>query len=582
VNEPGPLATPVPAVGVEPVREPEDRPEDSPEGTDLPPPRLAEGTELIGLFEGSGYKEPPYLIRRADGQVVQLPGLLYLLAEQIDGRRSTEEISDHVSEALQRQVEAEDVQFLIDEKLRPLGIAASPDGQVVEVPKLDPLLALRFRARVVSPSLVRAITTVFRPLFFPLLVLAVTVGLVGLDYWLFGIHGVAQGIRSVLLHPSMLIVLFGFVVLSGAFHEIGHATALRYGGATPGVMGIGVYIVWPAFYTDVTDAYRLPKRGRVRTDLGGIYFSAILVLALSGAFFLGGFEAALIIVMLLQFEMIRQMLPLLRLDGYYLLSDLTGVPDLFMRIKPILLSLLPWKGSDERVSELKLWVRVVVTLWVVLVVPVLLFNFSMILLAAPRIFATGWSSFRAQLHHVSATFHSGDVGMTVWSGFQLVVLLLPAAGIVYTTTRISRRVARKGWQWSSGRPGRQLVLILSTLAVIGVLAYVWSPPSETFRPIGPRERWTVADVGRGIIEAVTHTGGGGTFGLPSSVFPVVPVPAVSPSPSPSASSLPSPAPSPSSSPSVSPSPSSSALPSPSASPSPSPGESPSPTPSPIP
>ena len=33
-------------------------------------PRLAAGIELIGLFQGSGYKEPPYLIRRADGQVL--------------------------------------------------------------------------------------------------------------------------------------------------------------------------------------------------------------------------------------------------------------------------------------------------------------------------------------------------------------------------------------------------------------------------------------------------------------------------------------------------------------------------------
>ena len=40
-------------------------------------------------------------------------------------------------------------------------------------------------------------------------------------------------------------------------------------------MGAGIYMVWPAFYTDVTDAYRLPRRARLRTDLGGIYFNAV-------------------------------------------------------------------------------------------------------------------------------------------------------------------------------------------------------------------------------------------------------------------------------------------------------------------
>ena len=40
--------------------------------------------------------------------------------------------------------------------------------------------------------------------------------------------------------------------------------------------GLGLYIVWPAFYTDVTDSYRLPRRDRLRVDLGGLYFNAIV------------------------------------------------------------------------------------------------------------------------------------------------------------------------------------------------------------------------------------------------------------------------------------------------------------------
>jgi putative peptide zinc metalloprotease protein len=547
------------------------------------PPRLSAGVELIGLFKGSGYKEPPYLIRRPDGQMLQLPGLLFLLAEQIDGRRSLAEIAERTSHAVQRRVEADDIEFLIDQKLQPLGIVETADGSVAEMKKLDPLLALRFRAKVVPPRMVKAVTSVFKPFFFPLFVLAVTAGLVALDYWLLGTHGVAQGIRSVLFQPSLLIVLFGFVVLSGAFHEVGHATALRYGGATPGAMGVGVYIVWPAFYTDVTDAYRLPKRGRIRTDLGGIYFSTILILGLSTLYFLRGFEAALIVILLLQFEMVRQMLPLLRLDGYYLLSDLTGVPDLFLRIKPILFSLVPWKRSDERVTQLKVWVRVAVTVWVLLVVPILLFNFSMILLAAPRIFATGWNSFRGQLHHVSATFRSGNLGMGAWSAFQLLVLLLPAAGIVYTTSRITRRLAKKGLEWSNGRPLRQTFVVVSTIALLGALVYAWWPPAKTFQPIREGERWTIGEIANGIVEAVTHRHGGATFGVPLAPqgSPTV-APAISSTPTPSGLTSPSPSPltspSPSASGSVSPSPSPSESPSPTPSPSPSDSTSPSPIP----
>ncbi len=51
------------------------------------PPRPAEGVELIGEYEGSGFKKAPYLARRGDGQTVQLTRLLYLVAEAADGSR---------------------------------------------------------------------------------------------------------------------------------------------------------------------------------------------------------------------------------------------------------------------------------------------------------------------------------------------------------------------------------------------------------------------------------------------------------------------------------------------------------------
>ena len=55
--------------------------------------------------------------------------------------------------------------------------------------------------------------------------------------------------------------------------------------------------------------------------------------------------------------MVHQLLPFVRLDGYHILADLTGVPDLFARIKPTLASLLPGEEPDERVTALKPWVR---------------------------------------------------------------------------------------------------------------------------------------------------------------------------------------------------------------------------------
>jgi putative peptide zinc metalloprotease protein len=243
------------------------------------PPCLADGVELIGEFEDSGFEQPPFIARRADGQVVQMAPMLFALAEEIDGMRGHSEIAERFSHRIQRGVTGEIAEMLIDEQLRPLGIVAGRDGNEPELRKLDPLLALKFRARVVPERVTAALTTIFRPPFHPPVVVAMSLAFAALLAWLLGIHGIAQSLRHLIYQPALVLMLLAGVALATAFHEIGHATGLRYGGGCPGVMGVGVYIVWPAFYTDITDSYRLPKGGRLRTDLGGMYFNAIFASA---------------------------------------------------------------------------------------------------------------------------------------------------------------------------------------------------------------------------------------------------------------------------------------------------------------
>src|SRR5256714_10899415 len=257
-------------------------------------PRLARGIDLIGKYEGSGFKEAPYIARRADGQVIQLAPLLCLIAELSDGEGTNEEIAAAVSEAIKRGVSADNVRQLVEKRLRPLGVIAPADGSEPELQKADPLLALKLRAALVPERVVNGVTKAFKPLFFPPVVLAVLAGLAALDVWLFAYHGGAQSLPQVLYSPALLMMMLGLVIPSAAFHECGHATACAYGGARPGVMGAGLYIVWPAFYTDVTDAYRLGKGGRLRTDLGGVYFNVVFMPAVVGAYFTTGYEPLLL------------------------------------------------------------------------------------------------------------------------------------------------------------------------------------------------------------------------------------------------------------------------------------------------
>src|SRR5690349_9667124 len=115
-------------------------------------PRRCDGVELIGEMKGSGYREPPALARRSDGQTIQLTPLLYLVLAAVDGERSYDEVAQDVSASFGRTVTADNVRTLVDDQLRPAGLMVGSDGSQPALQKSNPLLALRFKYAVSDPE----------------------------------------------------------------------------------------------------------------------------------------------------------------------------------------------------------------------------------------------------------------------------------------------------------------------------------------------------------------------------------------------------------------------------------------------
>jgi putative peptide zinc metalloprotease protein len=463
-------------------------------------PVQASGLQLIGQTPGSGYRKPPSLARRADGQMLQLTSLLYRTLEAIDGQRGYDEIAAHVSAGSDRSITAADARMLVESKLRPLGVVRLADGSQPELRRSNPLLALRFRWVVSDPAVTRRITAPFGWLFNPLVVTAVLVAFVGVCKWLLFDRGLALAAHQAFDRPGLLLTVFAITVASAGFHEFGHAAAARYGGATPGAMGAGLYLVWPAFYTDVTDSYRLGRGGRIRTDLGGLYFNALLSVAMFGLWSLTGWDAMLLVIGAQLVQMVRQLPPLVRFDGYHLLADITGVPDLFHRIKPTLLGLLPSHWGDEESKVLKPWARAVVTIWVLLVVPLLLLVALVTVLSLPRILATAAVSFQRQFSAMLERFGAFDLAGGLVKLLAVVAVGLPILGIGYLLVRVVRQLSGAIWRATAGKPGRRALAGLLAAVVLLALIFVWWPRGN-YRPIQSYERGTIGQ----IVPAASHT-----------------------------------------------------------------------------
>ncbi len=465
-------------------------------------PVRATGVELVGELPGSGYRKAPSLVRRADGQTIQLTRLLYLVLEAIDGRRDHAEIASVVSEKFGKVASADDIRLLTEKKLRPLGVLREADGSEPEVKKSNPLLGLRFRYVVSDPEKTRRITAPFAALFAPVLVAVIGVAFAIAAGWVLFEKGLAGAAHQAFDKPGLILLVFALTVVSAGFHEFGHAAACRYGGATPGAMGAGLYLVWPAFYTDVNDSYSLGRAGRVRVDLGGLYFNAIFALATLGVWAVSGWDALLLVIATQVLQMLRQLAPLVRFDGYHILADLTGVPDLYSHIKPTLLGLLPTHWGKPETKVLKPWARIVVTTWVLVVVPLLAPSLLMMVLVLPRFLATAWHNLGKQAGVFNDNLAAGDffgVGVAVLS---ILAICVPVAGVAYILTRLVRRTTTKVWTATEGHPTRRGLAGVVAAALVLALAIVWWPSGQ-YRPIQPDERGTLLD---GISLAVSQTG----------------------------------------------------------------------------
>jgi putative peptide zinc metalloprotease protein len=345
----------------------------------------------------------------------------------------------------------------VRERLRPAGIVAGAPATPVR--PAAPVLSLMARAAIVPARPVRAAADALRHLFAPPVVAAVLAAWIALDVWLVAGHGVARGFEQTVRQPAHMLAVLGLLIASAAFHELGHAAACRYGGATPGAVGVGVYLIWPVFYNDITDSYRLDRTGRLRTDLGGLYFNVVAILAVAAAYAATGSEPLLAFVVLQQVQMMLQFMPWVRLDGYYVVSDLAGVPNLFAHVAPVLRGMVPGSRSADRRRRLTRRAGLIVRAWVVTAVLALGAIVALLAVHAPGTVRTAAASASERGHAAAAAAGAGDPAAAAWSAAQFAMLVLPAVGLAVVAAVLLRRLGGAATARSPRLPRVALVAV---------------------------------------------------------------------------------------------------------------------------
>ncbi len=132
------------------------------------------------------------------------------------------------------------------------------------------------------------------------------------------------------------------LALTKVLHEFGHGLACKRFGSQCHSMGVMFLVLMPCLYCDVSDSWTLPNKWkRAAIAAAGMYFE--FVLAAMAAFVWWYSQPGTINMLALNVVFICSVStllfnanPLLRFDGYYILSDLIEIPNLRQKASSIL------------------------------------------------------------------------------------------------------------------------------------------------------------------------------------------------------------------------------------------------------
>lgn len=215
---------------------------------------------------------------------------------------------------------------LLDQGL--ISVAGSTAAQPATPVTPKAYLGMHFRRTLLSAARLAPLTTLFQhafrwPVAIPLLSLITLAHI-----FAYQALSMQPELKLELFTGPLLTVLLLFSIF---LHEIGHVAACRRWACPHGPLGFGLYFSMPVFYVDVTQAWRLSRRQRAAVDVGGVYIQLLCTPLALLLYWWTGDPTFLMVIVAIDMLVLYNFEPFMKLDGYWLLSDLTGVANLHQR-----------------------------------------------------------------------------------------------------------------------------------------------------------------------------------------------------------------------------------------------------------
>lgn len=277
------------------------------------------------------------------------------LIERFDGSRDTDDVvKDYLATYSGKRDDkpADWWNRLARESLQAKGllVAVGDDPKMAGRAKQKGRAFLYVKLPVFRPALVQWISRRLRFFFSPVVVMAAIAGFIAMHAVVYGYLFPTHGFSLDSLSTADLALIMLFSTLGTIVHEFGHSGAAARYGCRNMEIGWGIYLIYTVLWSDVSDAWKLPRAQRAMVDAGGVYLECYFLLVMFVSYFATGNTVFLFAFIFINLSMATTLNPFLRMDAYWFLSDLFGIVNLRERQVRWVESLVTGQTATDQVG----------------------------------------------------------------------------------------------------------------------------------------------------------------------------------------------------------------------------------------